>query len=41
LAAAFDLTLAGLLLRAESEGDRVVRAADQPVWRDTATGYFS
>ena len=41
LAAAFDLTLAGLLLRAEGDGDasRVVRAADQPVWRDPATGY--
>ena len=41
IAAAFELTLAGLLLRAESEGgaDRVSRAADQPVWRDPATGY--
>jgi transcriptional regulator with XRE-family HTH domain len=39
LAVAFDLTLAGLLLRAESEGHRVTRAADQPVWRDPATGY--
>lgn len=41
LAAAFDLTLAGLLLRAESEGegDRISRAADQPVWRDPDTGY--
>ncbi|MBB5374613.1 transcriptional regulator with XRE-family HTH domain [Deinococcus metalli] len=39
LAAAFDLTLAGLLLRAEAGGDRVVRAADQPVWRDPETGY--
>ncbi len=41
LSAAFDLTLAGLLLRAE-EGDsagRISRAADQPVWRDPATGY--
>ncbi len=42
LAAAFDLTLAGLLLRAEEGGDaeRVARAADQPVWRDPATGYL-
>ncbi|MBS7545758.1 helix-turn-helix domain-containing protein [Ancylobacter oerskovii] len=38
LAHAFDLTLAGLLLRAEG-GDRLVRAADQPLWRDPATGY--
>ena len=42
LAAAFDLTLAGLLLRAEEGGepDRVSRAADQPVWRDPASGYL-
>lgn len=42
LAAAFDLTLAGLLLRAEGEGepDRVARAASQPVWRDPASGYI-
>jgi transcriptional regulator with XRE-family HTH domain len=42
LAAAFDLTLAGLLLRAEEggESERVSRAADQPVWRDPATGYL-
>src|SRR5277367_1169945 len=40
LAAAFDLTLAGLLLRAEGEGDRLSRFADQPVWRDPATGYL-
>ena len=41
LAGAFDLTLAGLLLRAEGNGEqsRVSRAADQPVWRDPATGY--
>ena len=39
LAGAFDLTLAGLLARAESGGDRLVRAADQPVWRDPASGY--
>lgn len=42
LAAAFDLTLAGLLLRAESEGEqgRISRAASQPVWRDPETGYL-
>jgi len=39
LAAAFDLTLAGLLLRAEAEGGRLSRAADQPLWRDPDTGY--
>lgn len=39
LAAAFDLTLAGLLLRAEEDRGRVSRAADQPLWRDPASGY--
>jgi transcriptional regulator with XRE-family HTH domain len=39
LATAFGLTLAGLLLKAEGEKPRLVRAADQPVWRDPATGY--
>jgi transcriptional regulator with XRE-family HTH domain len=39
LAAAFDLTLAGLLLRAENPSGRLLRADDQPVWRDPATGY--
>ena len=39
LASAFDLTLAGLMLRAESRGDRVSRADTQPVWRDPETGY--
>ena len=34
LAAAFNLTLAGLMLRAEGQGQRLARAADQPVWRD-------
>jgi transcriptional regulator with XRE-family HTH domain len=40
LAGAFDLTLAGLLLRAEGEGKRLSRAAEQPVWRDPETGYL-
>jgi transcriptional regulator with XRE-family HTH domain len=40
LAGSFDLTLAGLLLRAEGEGERLSRAAEQPVWRDPATGYL-
>ena len=39
LAGAFDLTLAGLLLRAEGETARLSRRAEQPVWRDPATGY--
>jgi len=39
LAAAFDLTLAGLLLKAETEKGRLHRVADQPIWRDPATGY--
>jgi transcriptional regulator with XRE-family HTH domain len=40
LASAFDLTLAGLLLRAESKRERLSRAVDQPTWRDPATGYL-
>src|SRR6202789_2766268 len=39
LAGAFDLTLAGLLLRAESRG-RLTRAVEQSVWRDPKTGYL-
>jgi transcriptional regulator with XRE-family HTH domain len=39
LAGAFDLTFAGLLIRAEGEKGRLSRAADQPVWRDPDTGY--
>jgi transcriptional regulator with XRE-family HTH domain len=39
LAGAFDLTLAGLLLRAEGQG-RLTRVAAQPVWRDPQTGYL-
>src|SRR5690349_21772411 len=38
LAAAFDMTLATLLLRAEG-GPRLSRAVSQQVWRDPATGY--
>jgi transcriptional regulator with XRE-family HTH domain len=40
LASAFDLTLAGLMLRAEGHGDRLSRAADQSTWRDPETGYL-
>ena len=39
LAGAFDLTLAGLLARAEGTEDRMVRKEQQPVWQDPATGY--
>lgn len=39
IAAAFDLTFAGLLLRAEGDRERLARAADQPVWVDPETGY--
>jgi transcriptional regulator with XRE-family HTH domain len=39
LAGAFDLTLAGLLLRAEG-GSRLSRSAEQPIWCDPGTGYL-
>ena len=39
LATAFELTLAALLTRAEGEGGRRAAAADQPRWRDPASGY--
>ena len=40
LAGAFDLTLGGLVARAEDEAPRLVRVADQSVWRDPASGYL-
>jgi transcriptional regulator with XRE-family HTH domain len=40
LASAFDLTLAGLMLRAEGQRDRLSRAGEQPMWRDPETGYL-
>ena len=40
LAGAFDLTLAGLMLRAEGQGERLTRASEQSVWRDPETGYL-
>ena len=40
LASAFDLTLAGLMLRAEGQQNRLSRASEQPVWRDPETGYL-
>ena len=39
LAGAFNLTLAGLLLRAEGGAGLLSRADEQPVWRDPASGY--
>jgi transcriptional regulator with XRE-family HTH domain len=39
IAGAFDLTLAGLLVRAESAQGRLSRSHDQPQWQDPATGY--
>jgi transcriptional regulator with XRE-family HTH domain len=39
IAAAFELTLAGLLVRAEAERGRVARSDEQPTWRDPETGY--
>ncbi|TKT80105.1 XRE family transcriptional regulator [Aquamicrobium sp. LC103] len=39
IAAAFAMTLSSLIARAEGAGGQVLRAADQPRWRDPATGY--
>lgn len=39
LAHAFDLTLAGLLMRAEQNSGSVQRAADQPLWEDPESHY--
>ena len=40
LAGALGLTLSELVARAERDDDRLARAADQPVWRDPASGYL-
>jgi transcriptional regulator with XRE-family HTH domain len=40
LSGAFGLTLSALLARAEGHGGRLMRAADQPRWRDPETGYL-
>jgi transcriptional regulator with XRE-family HTH domain len=40
IASAFELTIAGLLADAPAETPRVLRAADQPTWKDPATGYI-
>jgi transcriptional regulator with XRE-family HTH domain len=39
LSAALGLTLSQLVARAEGDGRRLVRAADQPTWTDPRTGY--
>jgi transcriptional regulator with XRE-family HTH domain len=39
LSGALGMTLSELVARAELDGDRLARAADQPVWTDPATGY--
>jgi transcriptional regulator with XRE-family HTH domain len=39
IAASLDLTLAALLTGPEDGAPRFVRACDQPVWTDPATGY--
>lgn len=39
LSAALGMTLSELVARAEGDGRRLVRAADQPVWTDPDSGY--
>src|SRR5689334_23718579 len=39
LSGAFGLTLSSMLARAELQAGRVLRAADQPQWKDPETGY--
>ncbi|MGF1623911.1 MAG: helix-turn-helix domain-containing protein [Alphaproteobacteria bacterium] len=39
LSGAFGLSLSALIARAELRPGRLLRAADQPTWRDPATGY--
>lgn len=39
LSGAFGLTLSNLLARAETQGERVRRLKDQPIWRDPQTGF--
>jgi transcriptional regulator with XRE-family HTH domain len=40
LSSAFGLTLAGLLMRAEEQAERLSRKADQACWTDPETGYI-
>lgn len=39
LSGALGMTLSDLVARAEGDGSRLVRAADQPTWTDPDTGY--
>jgi transcriptional regulator with XRE-family HTH domain len=39
IAAAYGMTLSSLIARAENGGGGLVRAAEQPEWRDPETGY--
>jgi transcriptional regulator with XRE-family HTH domain len=39
LSAALGMTLSELVARAEGDGQRLARAADQPTWTDPASGY--
>ena len=39
IAAAFGMTLSTLIARAELQGGGLLRASDQPLWRDPGTGY--
>lgn len=39
IAGAFDLTLAGLLLKAEQDESNLTRKAEQAIWRDPDSGY--
>jgi transcriptional regulator with XRE-family HTH domain len=39
ISAAFQITLSVLLARAEEKGGRLLRADQQPTWRDPETGY--
>ena len=39
LSTAFGLTMSQLFARVEGGGDMVLRVADQPTWRDPATGF--
>ncbi|HEU5471060.1 MAG TPA: XRE family transcriptional regulator [Actinophytocola sp.] len=40
LCGALGITLSQLVARAEDDGGRLVRAADQPTWTDPETGYL-
>lgn len=40
LSGAFGLSMSTLLARAEAQGGRLARRADQPIWTDPETGYL-